>query len=205
MTSPKLFIWLFIIRNLIYLYYTASFLLHLSQCTLTWPTSYVIYLQPFCNAIHRYHVITYLFLYNTLPGALEKSLTSYETLFFLYFQEIRNKRSHWPAGQSAWLLYNCHNLCPCARPAALAHMWASAGQGPISSSPKQWRRDGCVKIYNSVSARSPLKKSKNFFRKRSNIKSTCHSDSALTGSVPQWRKKASGCGAASESFSTHQE
>ena len=40
------------------------------------------------------------------------------------------------------------------------HMWASAGPGPSSSSPKQWKSDGSVKIYNSVSARSPLTKSK---------------------------------------------
>ena len=37
------------------------------------------------------------------------------------------------------------------------HMiWASAGQGPSSSSPKQCKLDGRVKISNSVSARSPL-------------------------------------------------
>ena len=40
------------------------------------------------------------------------------------------------------------------------HMWSSAGQGLSSSSPKQCKSDGCVKIYNSVSARSPLTKSK---------------------------------------------
>ena len=40
------------------------------------------------------------------------------------------------------------------------HMWASAGPGPSSSSPKQCKSDGRVKIYNSVSARSPLTKSK---------------------------------------------
>ena len=40
------------------------------------------------------------------------------------------------------------------------HMWAIAGQGPSSSSPKQWKSDGCVKIYNSASARLPLTKSK---------------------------------------------
>ena len=34
--------------------------------------------------------------------------------------------------------------------------WASAGQGPSSSSPKQCNLDGRVKISNSVSARSPL-------------------------------------------------
>ena len=39
-------------------------------------------------------------------------------------------------------------------------MWASVGPGPSSSSPKQCKLDGRVKIYNSVSARSPLTKSK---------------------------------------------
>ena len=37
--------------------------------------------------------------------------------FFLYFWEIRKKQSSWPGGQSAQRLYNCYNLCPCARPA----------------------------------------------------------------------------------------
>ena len=37
------------------------------------------------------------------------------------------------------------------------HMWASAG--PSSSSVKQCKSDGGLKIYNSVSARSPLTKS----------------------------------------------
>ena len=40
------------------------------------------------------------------------------------------------------------------------HIWASVGQGLSSSSPKQWKSDGSVKIYNSFSARSPLTKSK---------------------------------------------
>ena len=62
-------------------------------------------------------------------------------------------------------------------------MWASAGPGPSSSSPKQWKSDGRVKIYNSVSARSPLTKSKENYRERSNIKSA--RVSALTGSVPR--------------------
>ena len=39
-------------------------------------------------------------------------------------------------------------------------MWASAGPGPSSSSPKQWKSDGRVKIDNFVSARLPLTKSK---------------------------------------------
>ena len=38
-------------------------------------------------------------------------------------------------------------------------LWASAGQGPNSSSPKQCKSDGCVKIDNSVRARLPLRKS----------------------------------------------
>ena len=63
-------------------------------------------------------------------------------------------------------------------------MWASPGPGPSSSSPKQWKSDGRVKIYNSVSARLPLTKSKKKnYRERSNIKSA--RVSARTGSVPR--------------------
>ena len=40
------------------------------------------------------------------------------------------------------------------------YMWASAGPDPSSSSPKQCKSDDRVEIYNSVSARSPLTKSK---------------------------------------------
>ena len=40
------------------------------------------------------------------------------------------------------------------------HIWARAGPGPSSSSPKQWKSDVRLKIYNSASARSPLTKSK---------------------------------------------
>ena len=51
-------------------------------------------------------------------------------------------------------------------------MWACAG--PSSRSPKQWKSDGRVKIYNSVSVRSPLTKSKNkknySLGERSNLK-----------------------------------
>ena len=62
------------------------------------------------------------------------------------------------------------------------HMWASAGQGPSSSSPKQWKLDGRVKIYNSVSARWQLTKSKKKnCRECSNIESACVS--ALTCST----------------------
>ena len=83
------------------------------------------------------------------PGAwaLEKSLT--RPSFFLYFQEIKKKRSYWPGGQSAPTIAVISAHVPGQR------MWASAGQRPSSSSPKQG-----VKIYNSVSARSPLTKSK---------------------------------------------
>ena len=65
------------------------------------------------------------------------------------------------------------------------HMWASAGPCLSSSSPKQCKSDGRVQIYNSVSARSPLTKSKKKnYQERSNIKSA--SVSALTGrgSIP---------------------
>ena len=56
-------------------------------------------------------------------------------------------------------------------------MWASASQGPSSSSPKQWKCDGHVQIYNSVSARS-LRKSKKTKKYRE------RSVSALTDLVP---------------------
>ena len=51
-------------------------------------------------------------------------------------------------------------------------MCASVGQGPSSSPPKQWKLDGCVKIYNSVSTRSALTKSKQkqYYREHSNTK-----------------------------------
>ena len=60
------------------------------------------------------------------PGAwaLEKSLT--RPSFFLYFREIRKKRSHRPGGQSAPRLYNRYNHCPCARPAHVGE----CGPGP---------------------------------------------------------------------------
>ena len=47
------------------------------------------------------------------------------------------------------------------------HMWTRAGPGLSSSSPKQCKSDGLVKIYNSASARSQLTKSK----KKKNIES----------------------------------
>ena len=53
--------------------------------------------------------------------SLEKSLM--RPSFFLYFRKIRNKRSHWPGGQLAPRLYNCYNLCPCARPAHVGECW----------------------------------------------------------------------------------
>ena len=52
------------------------------------------------------------------------------------------------------------------------HIGASAGCCPNSSSLKQWKSDGSVKIYNSVSTWLPLTKSKKiFFREGNNIKS----------------------------------
>ena len=41
-------------------------------------------------------------------------------------------------------------------------MWASAGPGLSSSSPKQWKSDGHVMIYKFVSTRSTLTKSKEY-------------------------------------------
>ena len=82
------------------------------------------------------------------------------------------------------------------------HMWASAGPGLSSSSPKQWKSDGRVKIYNSVSERVPLTKSK----KKKIIESAAIQKlsksarvSALTGSVPCKMAKAL------QSFITHQK
>ena len=109
---------------------------------------------------------------------------------FLYFREIWNKQSHMPGSHSAQRHYNSYNLCPCARPAVAQHMWASAGQGQSSSFPKQWKSDSCVQIYNSVSARMPLTKSKKKkCREHSNIKSA--RVTALTGSVPRKRSSRS--------------
>ena len=42
---------------------------------------------------------------------------------FLYFREIRKKRSYRPGGQSAPRLYNRYNHCPCARPAHVGECW----------------------------------------------------------------------------------
>ena len=56
-------------------------------------------------------------------------------------------------------VYNSYNLCPCARPAHVSECWP----GPKFKSSKtvtQWKSDGLAKIYNSVSPRSPLTKSK---------------------------------------------
>ena len=75
--------------------------------------------------------------------AFKKSLM--RPLFFLYLQQIRNIQSHWPGCQSA-LRLPTHVPGP--------HMWVSAFPGPSTSSPKQWKSDGCVKIYNSLSVSS---------------------------------------------------
>ena len=98
----------------------------------------------------------------------------------------------WDAGQSALRLYNGYNLCLCAMPAHL-------GQGPSSSSPKQWKSDGRVKIYNSVSARSPLTKSKKkkILESAAIYKCACQCTDGLSAAQ-------NGRGAA-ERFSTHHE
>ena len=70
-------------------------------------------------------------------------------------------------------------------------MWASAGPGPSSSSPKQWKSDGHFKIYNCQReiATDEIQEEKNY-RERGNIKSA--SVSVLTGSVPRNLKMAEG-------------
>ena len=61
-------------------------------------------------------------------------------------------------------------------------MWASAGPGPSSNSPKQCKSDGRV-IYNFVSIATDEIQEKKNYRESSNIKSA--HVSALTGSVPR--------------------
>ena len=106
---------------------------------------------------------------------------SYEALVFSVFS--RNQKKPKPTWQSVssealqWL-----KSLPSAHVPG-QHVWTSVGKGPSSSSPKQCKLDGGFKIYNSVSARSPLTKSKKKkYSERSNIKST--RVSALTGLVP---------------------
>ena len=99
--------------------------------------------------------------------------------FFLYFREIRNKRSHRPGRGSTLTIAIISAHMPGL------HIWASAGPGPSSSSPKQWESDGCVKIYNSCQreiSTDEIQEEKNY-REHSNIKSA--RVSALTGSVPR--------------------
>ena len=87
----------------------------------------------------------------------KKSLT--RPLFCRYFRDIRKKRSHWPGAGLAvsHLRVRGSTITIISAYVPGQHMWAS---GQSSSSPKQRKSDGCVNIYNSVSARSPLTKSK---------------------------------------------
>ena len=104
---------------------------------------------------------------------------SYEAFVFSVFSRTQEKKKPLEDSQlrgSTIAIISAHVPGP--------HMWASAGPGPSSSSPKQWKSDGRVKIYNSVSTRSPLTKSKKKkYREHSNINSA--RVSALTGSVPR--------------------
>ena len=104
------------------------------------------------------------------PGAwaLKKSLT--RPVPFLYFREIRKIRSHWPGGQSDLRLYNSYNLCPLARPAHVGEYGPTA-QAQVQVLQKKRKLDDSVKIYNPVSARKLLTKSKKKnYREHSNIK-----------------------------------
>ena len=84
--------------------------------------------------------------------------------FFLYFPDIRKTKA-------TDLAVRGSTIATISAHVPGQHMWASAGQGPSSSSPKQWKSDGRVEIYNSVSARLPLTKSKEKnYRECSNVK-----------------------------------
>ena len=110
-----------------------------------------------------------------MAWALEKSLTS--PLFFLYFREIRNKRSHWPGGQSAQKLYNCYNLCPCARHAHVGECWP----GP------EFKFSKTLQLCQREIFTDEIQEKKNY-RECSNIKSA--RVSALTGSAPgKWPRR----------------
>ena len=109
--------------------------------------------------------------------ALEKSLT--RPSFFCIFEKSGKNETTDLAVSQRWgstiAIISAHVPGP--------NIWASAGPGPSSSSSKQCKLDGHVKIYNFASARSPLTKSKKKkYREHSNIKSS--RVSALTGSVP---------------------
>ena len=92
--------------------------------------------------------------------ALEKSLT--RPLFFLFSrnQEKTKPQSGTDLAVSQLRGSAIARLMIISAHVPGQHMWASAGPGPSSSSPKQWKSDGRVKIYKSVSAGSPLTKSK---------------------------------------------
>ena len=125
--------------------------------------------SPKSQSVNLFNFST-LMLTSAVKGMdFRKSLT--RPSFFLYFREIRNKQSHWPGGQSAPKLYNLYNLCPCARPAHVGKCW------PGSSSPKLWKSDGSVKIYNSVSVRYPLTKSK---KKMQRVSAPCWNQTQVT-------------------------
>ena len=92
------------------------------------------------------------FGYSSLPGAwaLKKSWT--RPLLFLYFREIRKKRSHWPGGQSDLRLYNSYNLCPLARPAHVGEYGPTA-QAQVQVLKKKKGSWMIVLRYTTLSAR----------------------------------------------------
>ena len=119
--------------------------------------------------------------------------------FFLYFREIRNKRSHRPGRGSTLTIAIISAHMPGL------HIWASAGPGPSSSSPKQWESDGCVKIYNSCQreiSTDEIQEEKNY-REHSNIKSECQCIDRLSDSVQRKMAMALQSGSASCRNRTH--
>ena len=114
-----------------------------------------------CTNPYRVHTTTHI-LYNILQLCQKNEATDLEVSQLL---------------GSTIAIISAHHDVPSP------HTWASAGQGPSSRSLKPCKSDGRVKIYNSVSATSPLTKSKKKkYREHSNIK--CASVSALTCSMP---------------------
>ena len=102
--------------------------------------------------------------------------------FFLYFPEIRNKRSNWSGAQSGPRLYDCYNLCPCPRPAARTVL--ALARVPVLQASESWM---VVLRFTTLSARDRLRSALTKSKKKKIVESTAILKvrvSALTGSVP---------------------
>ena len=89
-----------------------------------------------------------------MSWALEKSLT--RPFFFCFFKKSgKNKATDLAVSQ-----LQGSTIAIISAPVLGPQMWAGPGPSSSSESPKQWKSDGSVKIYNSVNARLLLMKSK---------------------------------------------